>query len=537
MKYLFLVFWSSFFPLLSAIGQDVLPRPNRYQPLVDSAFLFSEVEKKALRSQIGELNQAYGIQLCMVSVQETSPLSTRAYAMELGNQWGIGDRSKQNGVLMLIVKERQEMALELGSWWRGRALDSLKHEIIEETMLPAFRQAAYATGATRGLNRVKEAIAMDYELPFWQRKQAWGILMWSASLLGMLLMFYRHRPLLARELGGRQQYLFWVGLGPLLTLLLGAIFLLMDMEESSRFWGLLASVLLGMLLFFSGKKRWDKLAREVGRLFLLTYRVPLPKGFRIEQVATDESIQAFYQQQKLDLQAKQAAIWQWGRAGEENRQAFKLAQQHLLEAIAEHPAQSFELDPDKMLQKPSQGKSYNPWTRLRTYYADADLDQYQATFRKKLATDPDFEKIHQWTEEVKKGLLYPQQHFTLDEAKIKERVHALLGDDAVWKRLSPALASDKVAKQRKAFQDQRESCKKEKVSPEAWMKLCQQVERYLASTRPDPLKRILSKSKSSRKKTSGKASFQDDDWLHTDHGSSSDWGGGSFEGDGAGGSW
>lgn len=83
------------------------------------------------------------------------------YAKRLFNQWGVGDASRDDGILILIAREDREMRIALGAGYEV-IWDNAAQRVIDRSFLPAFRADDYATGIDKGVAAVFDLIARPY---------------------------------------------------------------------------------------------------------------------------------------------------------------------------------------------------------------------------------------------------------------------------------------------------------------------------------------------------------------------------------------
>ena len=84
-----------------------------------------------------------------------------SFATRLFNHWGIGDATRNDGILVLVVVDDREMRIALGAGydpvWDGRA-----QRVIDALMLPAFRDGDYAGGIEAGVQGVIDHVARPF---------------------------------------------------------------------------------------------------------------------------------------------------------------------------------------------------------------------------------------------------------------------------------------------------------------------------------------------------------------------------------------
>jgi uncharacterized protein len=96
-----------------------------------------------------------GDQIVMVTIDSISPYTDIAtFTTDLANREGIGQKGKDNGVLIVFSQKLRLVRIGVGLGLENRLTDSLCSQIIQESMLPRFRDGAYASGLSEGLKSI-----------------------------------------------------------------------------------------------------------------------------------------------------------------------------------------------------------------------------------------------------------------------------------------------------------------------------------------------------------------------------------------------
>ena len=123
----------------------------------DFADLLDARQEEAIRAKLRELRDEAGIAFTVVTIGSLSDYghvgAIEPFATGLFNTWGIGDAQRNDGVMMLVAVSDRVMRIEVGSGY-GRSKDAPMKEIIDERILPLFRQDDYAAGIDRGVDYV-----------------------------------------------------------------------------------------------------------------------------------------------------------------------------------------------------------------------------------------------------------------------------------------------------------------------------------------------------------------------------------------------
>ena len=116
----------------------------------DWAGVFTPEQKTALESRIVALRQTNGAQLAVVTLKSLQGGEIVDFATKLFAQWGIGEKGKDNGVLLLAAIEDRMMRIEVGYGMEGVLNDAKSGRIQDEYVVPRFKEGNYAQGLIDG---------------------------------------------------------------------------------------------------------------------------------------------------------------------------------------------------------------------------------------------------------------------------------------------------------------------------------------------------------------------------------------------------
>jgi uncharacterized protein len=85
------------------------------------------------------------------------------YGTRLFEQWKIGQKGKDNGILLLIAKEDRKMNITTGYGIEDKLTDALCRRIIERDLKPYFKSGDYAAGISAGTNSIRQVLLGQYK--------------------------------------------------------------------------------------------------------------------------------------------------------------------------------------------------------------------------------------------------------------------------------------------------------------------------------------------------------------------------------------
>ncbi len=105
-----------------------------------------------------------GSQVVIAVLENTRGEEISQYAVKLFRKWEIGSREKDNGVLVLASMEDRKVWIATGYGIEGAIPDTLAYRIIENYILPNFKNGDYEDGLLDGFNEIANIIAKEYGL-------------------------------------------------------------------------------------------------------------------------------------------------------------------------------------------------------------------------------------------------------------------------------------------------------------------------------------------------------------------------------------
>jgi hypothetical protein len=132
--------------------------PPLDRPIVDQTKTLSNEDVSRISNLINAERQKKSFQIGVLMIPTLgSDDSLEEYSLKVARQWGIGDKKKSNGVLLLIAKNDRKMRIEVGNGMEGLLTDARASQIIRNTITPKFRSGDYTGGVEAGVKRIIDA--------------------------------------------------------------------------------------------------------------------------------------------------------------------------------------------------------------------------------------------------------------------------------------------------------------------------------------------------------------------------------------------
>ncbi|MHC1731343.1 MAG: YgcG family protein [Bacteroidales bacterium] len=119
---------------------------------------YANILSDSMRTHLGELLKEHEAkttnQVVLLTIQSLEGESIEDYSNKVFNEWALGQKDKDNGILMVVVPGERRMRIEVGYGLEGTLPDILAGRIIQNIMTPAFREGDFDGGIYRGLGAV-----------------------------------------------------------------------------------------------------------------------------------------------------------------------------------------------------------------------------------------------------------------------------------------------------------------------------------------------------------------------------------------------
>lgn len=146
---------------------QVPAKPAKPSPIVDMAGIINNDSlTTALNAQLDSLSKKTGNQIVIVTVNDFGGKNPRTFAIELGKKWGIGSRTFNNGIV-IVVKPKNDKGNGLIGMATGYGLesvlpDALCKRIQNNAMLPHFKEGDYAAGIKAAVDTIVPIVMSEF---------------------------------------------------------------------------------------------------------------------------------------------------------------------------------------------------------------------------------------------------------------------------------------------------------------------------------------------------------------------------------------
>ncbi|MBR1218489.1 TPM domain-containing protein [Bradyrhizobium sp. U87765 SZCCT0131] len=156
--------------LWSLVAALALTSPQLTGRIVDQANVIPAATRTAIEQKLVDLENKSGIQLVVATVSSLEGQEIEPYANQLFRTWQLGEKTKNNGVLLLVAPNERRVRIEVGYGLEGTLTDALSKVIITNAIAPRFKAGDFGDGVARGVDDIITVLTTDASE--WQQKPA-----------------------------------------------------------------------------------------------------------------------------------------------------------------------------------------------------------------------------------------------------------------------------------------------------------------------------------------------------------------------------
>jgi uncharacterized protein len=160
--------------------------------VVDDAGVLSSSARNDLTETLAQLERATGEQVVVVTLPSLQGLTIEDFGYQLGRAWGIGQKGKNTGALLIVAPKEHRVRIEVGYGLEGKLTDAESRVIIERDILPALRHGDFDAGVTAGTAAILTVLGGNAAslAPTGQRDDASGSSPESGVLSPMVILIF-----------------------------------------------------------------------------------------------------------------------------------------------------------------------------------------------------------------------------------------------------------------------------------------------------------------------------------------------------------
>jgi uncharacterized protein len=188
-----ILFFGFILCVIVAMAQDFPERSNTL--VTDYTNTLSPADKQQLETKLVTYNDSTSTQIAVVILKSTGNYDINDYGVQLLRKWGIGQKDKNNGVLVLVAIGDRKMSIQTGYGAEGSLPDIVTQDIIQNDLKPHFKQGDYYGGLDAGTNSIIKAMKGEYKAAKKQKQSSSGPagFIFIVIIVVILILVFRNR--------------------------------------------------------------------------------------------------------------------------------------------------------------------------------------------------------------------------------------------------------------------------------------------------------------------------------------------------------
>ncbi|QMW02642.1 TPM domain-containing protein [Spirosoma foliorum] len=145
-------------------ANTVIPdKPNPPRLVNDFVGILNSTERSQLEQKLRAYNDSTSTQITIVIVKTTEPYPIGDFAFQVGRKWGVGQKDKNNGLVLAWATQTRKIFIAPGYGLEGAIPDAIAKRIITNVIVPAFKQEQYYRGLDEATTEIIQRAKGEYK--------------------------------------------------------------------------------------------------------------------------------------------------------------------------------------------------------------------------------------------------------------------------------------------------------------------------------------------------------------------------------------
>ncbi|HEY5898632.1 MAG TPA: YgcG family protein [Burkholderiales bacterium] len=140
---------------IAALAADIPPLKARVTDLTGT---LNAQQRDALEHTLAEFEARKGAQIAVLLVPTTQPETVEQYSVRVQESWKLGRKGVDDGVLLVVAKNDRKLHIEVGYGLEGILPDAIAKRIIEDDIVPRFKENDFYGGVRAGADRIMRVV-------------------------------------------------------------------------------------------------------------------------------------------------------------------------------------------------------------------------------------------------------------------------------------------------------------------------------------------------------------------------------------------
>ena len=139
---------------IATVSSAEVAVPPLTSHVTDLTNTLSAGDSARLEQKLGSFEARKGSQIAVLIVPTTQPETIEQYSIRVTDAWNLGRKGIDDGVLLVVAKRDRTVRIEVGYGLEGILPDALAKRIVDQIIVPRFRQEDFAGGIEAGINSI-----------------------------------------------------------------------------------------------------------------------------------------------------------------------------------------------------------------------------------------------------------------------------------------------------------------------------------------------------------------------------------------------
>ncbi len=169
-KKAYILFTVLFFNVFLLFAQEFPEKPNAL--VSDFTGTLTQSEQSSLEQKLEAFNDSTSTQVAVVIMRSVGVYDINDYTARLGEKWGVGQKGKNNGIVLLVAMADRKVSIQTGYGVEGALPDAITKRIIEYEIKPSFKAGNYYEGLDKATDAIISYTKGEYKNEAPARKPA-----------------------------------------------------------------------------------------------------------------------------------------------------------------------------------------------------------------------------------------------------------------------------------------------------------------------------------------------------------------------------
>jgi len=157
------IYYLVFFFLLFCVPVHALEVPKLQGYVNDYAGMISPQAKATLEQELQAFEQSDSTQIVVLTIPSLEGEVLEEFSIKVAEQWKVGQKGKDNGIIVLVSKQDRKIRIEVGRGLEGKITDLMSGRIIDLVIKPKFKRGDFDSGVISGIHALIDASRGEFK--------------------------------------------------------------------------------------------------------------------------------------------------------------------------------------------------------------------------------------------------------------------------------------------------------------------------------------------------------------------------------------